>query len=365
MLQQLVVQRGDGTGRLVRQVPCHPLDERVELTTVVAGLGHPVGVEEQLVAVGERQHLKVRGLAGEGTQPERRSRMRRFDSPDVAAPHQQRRGVSTVDYLHALAPGVPGDDGGDEVVGTQVPREAPLDPADDIQKVRLVIGGFTEDTEHQSGGAHRGQPLAPHITDDQPDPVRGGNEGVEVPADTGLRRGGAVADSHLELTDSGRHGPEKGVLGGFGDRADGLQHPFATPAQRAGQAAREGDGDQCGQHDCLLTPRRTATDAEHRAQRHGDEADTEDSPGLLVAAASVGPTASSGNQVAPVPLRRARSATAKTISAGAPARSAAVRGWSSCVAPAARAAPGPSSGLAGVPEPAVRFLSFQIRGRSR
>jgi hypothetical protein len=66
--------------------------------------------------------------------------MGRLDSHDVGSANQQRRGVSAVDYLHVPGPGVPGDHSGDEVVGTEVARQAPLDPADDIQEAVLTAG---------------------------------------------------------------------------------------------------------------------------------------------------------------------------------------------------------------------------------
>ncbi|KUO19590.1 hypothetical protein AQJ91_18785, partial [Streptomyces dysideae] len=75
MGQQFVMEGGEGAGRLVGHMAGQPFGERVELPAVVAGLGDPFGVEQQLVPVGEGQHLKTGGLAGEGAQPEGRGRM--------------------------------------------------------------------------------------------------------------------------------------------------------------------------------------------------------------------------------------------------------------------------------------------------
>jgi hypothetical protein len=64
--------------------------------------------------------------------------MGRFDGQDVGIANQQRRGVSAVDQFQAPGSGVADDDGGDEVVGAQVAREAALDPADDVEEVQLA-----------------------------------------------------------------------------------------------------------------------------------------------------------------------------------------------------------------------------------
>ena len=69
MRQQLDMQRIQSAGRVVRQVLGQPLGERVEPAVLIAGLRHPVGIEEQLVAVGERQHLDARGIT-QGPQAE-------------------------------------------------------------------------------------------------------------------------------------------------------------------------------------------------------------------------------------------------------------------------------------------------------
>lgn len=59
MREQLVVEGCEGVGRLVGQVVRQPLGERVELAVAVAGLRDAVGVEQQLILVGEVQCLQT------------------------------------------------------------------------------------------------------------------------------------------------------------------------------------------------------------------------------------------------------------------------------------------------------------------
>lgn len=140
--------------RLVGHMPCQPFGEGVELAAVVAGLGDPVGVQQELIAVGEGQHLKARALPGQGPQPERRSGIDRVDRRDAAGgPNMQRRRVAAVDDLQSARLRVSGDHGGHEVVVSQVARQTPFDPAHDGQEVGLVVRGLTEDTEHERGRA--------------------------------------------------------------------------------------------------------------------------------------------------------------------------------------------------------------------
>lgn len=277
MGQQFLVERAEGAGRLRGDMPLQALGQGVEGAASVAGLGDAVGVEQQLVALGEGERVESRGVPREVTQSEGRRRVHgihRGDAP--AGPHQQRGCVPAVHHLQLPLPWVPGDHGGHEVVAAEVAGEAPLDPVDDGEEVGLVVGGFSEDTEHQRGGPDGGQPLAAHVADDQPHPVRGGYQRVQVTADTGLRRGGAVADGHLERPDGRRYGFEQGVLGGLRDRSDGGEHPLPASAQHAGQAARERDGDQGRQHGGQFPARHSVPDPERRTDRHGEDADAED-----------------------------------------------------------------------------------------
>ena len=224
--------------------------------------------------------------------------------------------MSAVHHLQLPGLRVAGDHGGDEVVAAEVAREAPLDPVDDGEEIRLVVGGLAEDAEHQRGRPHGRQSLAAHIADDQPHSVRGGYQRVEIPADTGLGRRGAVADGHLERADGRRYGREQRVLGGLRDRADGGEHPVTAPAQRAGQATRQvtaASADSTAASSRPGTPSRAPSAAPSTAAR----TPTQTTPrGPFVVAASAGPAARSGSQTIPAPPTRSASTTTETISTG-------------------------------------------------
>ncbi|MEY9490721.1 hypothetical protein RKD26_006515 [Streptomyces calvus] len=184
--------------------------------------------------------------------------------------------MAAVDHLQAPGLRAAGDHGGDEVVVAEVAGQAALDAADDVQEVRFVVGGLPEDAEHQRGRAHGRQSLAADVTDDHADPVRGGDERVEVAADAGLGRRGAVVDGHPERADGLRHRLEQGVLRGLRDGAHGGQHPLAASAQRAGERAGRGDRHQRGEHDRQLRGGHAVPDADSRAEERGQQSDAED-----------------------------------------------------------------------------------------
>lgn len=274
-------------------------------------------------------------------QPERRGGMggiHRHDTPGRT--HQQRRRVSAVHHLQMPCLRISGHNGGDEVVGTEVARQAPLDPGDDGEEVGLVVGGLLEDTQDECGGAHGRQPLAAHIPDDQPDAVRSGQQRVEIPADTGLRRRRAVADRHLKRPDRRRYRPEQRVLGGLRDRADGREHPLTTSPQSAGQATRESDGRQPGQYGHQFAARQTVPDPERGTQHRGEETDAQDPARPTRGGGQRGPGHEQESQITPAPPTRPTSTTPRTISTdstGVPeARCAAARVRADAPGPATR-----------------------------
>ncbi len=138
--------------------------------------GHP-GCCERGVVICEAQ--RQAGLsAGQGLQD--------------AADAQQRRVMAAVDHGQLAGGGDLCQRRGDEALFAQVRPNRLADLARDLLHRRCCDGGPPEGAEHLPGEQDGVQAVAADVADDQPDPVPGGNDLIQVTAGRGLAGGRAV-----------------------------------------------------------------------------------------------------------------------------------------------------------------------------
>lgn len=87
-----------------------------------------------------------------------------------------------------------------------VAGDADLQAMDDAPQIGLVVRGLPEAADHRRGRPHRGQALAAHIADEQPDPVRRVGRLIEVATDPGLLLGRQIQRLDLDVLDEARQG---------------------------------------------------------------------------------------------------------------------------------------------------------------
>jgi hypothetical protein len=97
-------------------------------------------------------------------------------------------------------------DRGDEVLRAQVRRNGPADFARHVFHGGQCDGASPEGAEHVPGEQDGAQAVAAHVADDDPDPVPGGDDLIQIPADRGLACRGAVAGAMVIPVISGGSG---------------------------------------------------------------------------------------------------------------------------------------------------------------
>jgi hypothetical protein len=141
------------------------------------------------------------------------------------------------------------DDRGHELLLGRLVAEAELDPRGDLGEVQGVEGGFAERAEHHRRGAHRGQPLALHVAEDEPHVGRGADHLVQVAADPGGGGGGDVPDGYIERRCLFRNRAQQDLLRDLGDRPDIGQLPLLALADGAGDHAGHGHAENGHERD--------------------------------------------------------------------------------------------------------------------
>ncbi len=111
------------------------------------------------------------------------------------------------------AGGYLGDHGGDEVLRSEVVDQPPVDLLGDLGEVAAGVGAVAEVPYGRGGQADGLQALAAYVADQHPQSAGGVGEGVQVAADDGAGRGGAVAGADRGAADPERGRPQDGALG--------------------------------------------------------------------------------------------------------------------------------------------------------
>ena len=152
-----------------------------EVSVLVAAFDQPVGVEQQLIT-----GRPARGEPGEVIlKAERQGGRPVGQRLQVAAVVQERRVMTAVDNGQLAGGGDLCQRRGDEVLRAQVRRDGPADLARHLFDGEHGDGAAPEGAEHVSGKQDSIQPLAADVADDHPDPMPGGDDHIQIPADRG------------------------------------------------------------------------------------------------------------------------------------------------------------------------------------
>lgn len=236
---QVPLQRGQQPPGAVALLPArqflHSPRQRVAHPLAVAGLAHPVGVQQQPVAGPQRQRLAGAPAAGQLQQAQRWELQHRLDAGGPAVPQQQRGRMPAVhDLGRPVALGQPDQQGGHEALRTaQTVAHQRIQPHRHRGQRRFAPRQLPEGAQHVGRPAHRLQALAADITDDQPGAERGGQHVVQVAADLGGGVGGQVAHLGAQVAQPLGHRPQQRLLHRLGDAAQLGQFPVAA-GHRAG-----------------------------------------------------------------------------------------------------------------------------------
>ena len=168
-------------------------DQREEPAGRVPGLGDAVGVEQQLVALADRDRARPAPPVGQVEQPERRRGVKLDERHRIAA-QQQRRRMPAADEL---GPGPAGLDGvpgpglltgdrevrqqrGDEPFRVLRTGDQGVQPDRDAGQAGLGAGQGAPGVQDGQAGLIGGQAAAHHVANEQPDTERSGYHVVDI-----------------------------------------------------------------------------------------------------------------------------------------------------------------------------------------
>jgi hypothetical protein len=205
----VIVQAGDERVKQVR--PAGPaqrlvtvqglgrdLDQREEPPGRVPGLGDAVRIEQQLVAVADRDHARPAPPLGQVEQPERRRGVQ-LDERCGPAAQQQRRRMPAADELGpgptrlAGLVGLPGSGPsvrepevhqqcGDEPFWVLRTHDHGVQPDRDARQAGLGAGQVAPGVQHGQAGPVGGQAGAHYVADEQADTERRGHHVMDIAA---------------------------------------------------------------------------------------------------------------------------------------------------------------------------------------
>src|SRR5258708_10850064 len=134
--------------------------QREEVAGLVPRLADPVGVEEDVLAGGERDRHQGARVGAERAQPQWQAGGAGVDAPGVRGAEQQGRGMAAVEQLDVAAGRADlGEDRGGELLVVELAGQAGLDPARDRAQAVLLVGGFPEKSQHGAAACSAGRPL--------------------------------------------------------------------------------------------------------------------------------------------------------------------------------------------------------------